>query len=387
MTSQTSSAKTALERTHTMIIRALACLRGAQFALWIWVPFADGGPTRFPPQVLVGYVLAALFSAALFTVATKHGTLTAPWVSADVALAMVYAIVVSRSYPPVDAASITNWVIPPLCGVTVTAAIYGGRYRIPAVVLVVGAWVAGAWPALGTENSPELMSNSVMMTLFAGVAGITGKLLFDAARRADRAAEEAVAARAQKVKALERERHISHLHNTVLQTLEGIAQGTRGGNDLAEIRLLCRTEAESQRTNLLAARPDGVVPVLTQALADMVAGHPAQRNHQVITKYDDRLPDLPSEVVEALTGAAREALNNVIKYAQTDEARLTAALLDPGGVRLTILDHGVGFDGDTVVPGFGTRRSILDPITAVGGKAFIEGTPGEGTIVELSWTR
>lgn len=52
-----------------MIIRALAWLRGVQFALWIWVPFADGGPDRFAPQVLVGYVLAALFSAAMFTVA------------------------------------------------------------------------------------------------------------------------------------------------------------------------------------------------------------------------------------------------------------------------------------------------------------------------------
>lgn len=387
MTLQTAHAETALERTQRMIIRALAWLRGVQFALWIWVPFADGGPGRFAPQVLAGYVLAAAFSATLFTVAVRRGTLSPRWVNADVVLAVGYAIVVSRSYPPVDAASITNWVIPPLCGVAVTAAIYGGRYRAGAVCLVVGAWVLGAWPALGTDSFPELVSNSVMMTLFAGVAGITGTLLFEAARGADRATEEAVAERAKAVKASERERHISHLHNTVLQTLEGIAQGRRG-KDLADVRRICRTAAETQRTTALAARPDGVVAPIIQALAEMIQDHPAQERLQsVSTNFDDRLPDLPAEVVDALTGAVHEALNNIIKYAHTDEARVTATILDPQGIHITIVDHGVGFDTDIVVPGFGTRRAITDPVVNAGGKALIDSTPGEGTIVELSWTQ
>lgn len=370
-----------------MIIRALAWLRGVQFALWIWVPLTGGGPDRFAPQVLVGYVLAALFSAAMFTVAVRRGTLSPRWVSADVALAVAYAIVVSRSYPPADAASITNWVIPPLCGVTVTAAIYGGRYRACAVVVVVGAWVLGAWPALGTENSAELLSNSVMMTLFAGVAGITGKLLFDAAGAADRATDEAVVERGKAVKASERERHIRHLHNTVLQTLEGIAQGIRG-TDLDDVRRVCRIEAEKQRTTALVARPDGVVAPVIQALAEMVRDHPAQKElRQVITKFDSRLPDLPAEVVDVLTDATRESLNNVIKYAHTDEVRVTAAVLEPNGVKVTIVDHGVGFDAESVVLGFGTRRSILEPVAAIGGKAIIDSMPGEGTIVEVSWTQ
>ncbi|MFD9302563.1 sensor histidine kinase [Streptomyces sp. NPDC060048] len=369
-----------------MIIRALAWLRGVQFALWVWVPFTDGGPGRFDPQVVVAYVLAALFSAAMFTVAVKRGTLLPRWVGADVALAVAYAIVVSRSYPPADAASITNWVIPPLCGVTVTAAIYGGRYKAGAVILVVGAWVLGAWPALGTENSAELLSNSVMMTLFAGVAGITGKLLFDAAAAADRATDDAITERANAVSAKERERHIGHLHDTVLQTLERIAQG-RLGTDLGEVRRICRTEAEKQRTTALAARPDGVLARIIEALEEVIQGHPAQTElRRVITRYDRTLPDLPAEVVDVLIAATREALNNVIKYARTDEVRVTAATLAPGGVKVTIVDHGVGFDADTVVPGFGTRRSIIEPVAAIGGKAIIDSMPGEGTIVEMSWT-
>ncbi|MFC8173907.1 sensor histidine kinase [Streptomyces sp. NPDC057325] len=369
-----------------MIIRALAWLRGVQFLLWIWVPFTDGGPGRFAPQVLAGYFVAALFSVALFTVAVKRDTLSARWVCADVVLAVVYAIVVSRSYPPVEAASITNWVIPPLCGVTVTAAIYGGRYRVPAVVLVVGAWVVGAWPALGTDSSTELLSNSVMMALFAGVAGITGKLLFEAAGGADRAAAETAVERGRAERASERERQIRHLHDTVLQTLEGIAQGARGSG-LDEVRRICGAEAEAQRATVLAARPDGTVASVVQALAVMVQDHPAQKElHQVITKFDSRLPDLPAEVVEVLTGATREALNNIVKYARTDEARVTAALLEPGGIKVTVVDHGVGFDAGTTPPGFGARRSILEPVAGIGGKAFIDSAPGEGTIVEMTWT-
>ncbi|NEA62805.1 ATP-binding protein [Streptomyces sp. SID12488] len=370
-----------------MIIRALAWLRGVQFALWIWVPFAGEGPGRSDPQVLGGYVLAAVFSTTLFTVALRRGTLSPRWVSADVVLAVGYAIVVSRSYPPVDAASITNWVIPPLCGVTVTAAIYGGRYRAGAVCLVVGAWVLGAWPALGTANSAELVTNSVMMTLFAGVAGITGNLLFGAARGADLAAEEAATQRGRAERASERERHTRYLHDTVLQILEGIAQGTRG-KDLPEVRRICRTAAEKQRTTVLAARPDGVVAHITEALAEMIEDHPAQEKLQLVsTRFDDRLPDLPTEVVDALTGAVREALNNIIKYAHTDEARVTVTVLEPKGVRIIVVDHGVGFDSDTVVLGFGTRRSIIEPVAAVGGEAVIDSTPGEGTIVEMSWTK
>ncbi|MFJ7775891.1 sensor histidine kinase [Streptomyces yangpuensis] len=370
-----------------MIIRALAWLRGVQFALWIWVPFVGDGPGRFAPQVLIGYVIAALFSAALFTVAVRRGTLSPYWLTGDVLLATVYALVISRSYAPVDAASIRNWVIPPLCGVAVTAAIYGGRYRVGAVALVVGSWVVGAWPALATSSSTELLSNSAMMLLFAGVAGKTGTLLFRASEEADRATAEAVTARGQAVRASERERHIRHLHNTVLQTLEGIAQG-RVGKDLADVRRICRTEAEEQRTTALVARPDGALAPIVRSLADMIRDHPAQeRLRQVRTDFDSRLPDLPAEVVEALTEATREALNNVVKYAGTDRARVTAALFGPDGVKVTVVDHGVGFDTTAVVPGFGIRRSIQAPVCDLGGQALIDSTPGEGTIVEMTWKR
>jgi hypothetical protein len=207
-----------------MIILGLAWLRGAQFALWIWVPVAHG-PGRYPPEVFITYVLAAIWSAVLFTVAIRRRRLSPRWVAGDVAMVAMCAMVASRAYPPAEAASITNWVIPPLCGVAVTAAIYAGRLRVPAVAVVVGAWLVGAWPATDTSGARELFSNAAMMALFAAVAGVTGALLTRAAQHDCRCADPG---------------------DGVLRTLDSIARGDF--DDYPErIKDVCRREAARLR--------------------------------------------------------------------------------------------------------------------------------------------
>lgn len=207
-----------------MIVLGLAWLRGAQFALWIWVPVVHGFG-RYAPEVFVMYVLSAVWSAALFTVAIRRHRLSLGWVAGDVAVAVVGAIVVSRAYPPAEAASITNWVIPPLCGVAVTAAIFGGRFRVPAVAVVVGAWLVGAWPATETSAARELFSNAAMMALFAVVAGVTGALLARSAQHDCRCDD---------------------LSDGILRTLDSVA---RGDYDDSPERLkdLCRRDAARLR--------------------------------------------------------------------------------------------------------------------------------------------
>ncbi|WP_327167245.1 hypothetical protein [Streptomyces subrutilus] len=106
-----------------MLVRALAALRGAQFLLGLAVLPLRGLPERHTGIIVGGYALAAVFAAVMFTLGIRRRTLSPRWIAADVVLAVLYAVVVSRSYPPADAASIGNWVIPPLCGVVVTAAI------------------------------------------------------------------------------------------------------------------------------------------------------------------------------------------------------------------------------------------------------------------------
>lgn len=366
-----------------MIIRALAGLRAAQFALWFWVPFT-APPGRYPPQIYICYVLAALFALVFFTLGIRRDVLSQRWVAADVGLAVIYALVVSRSYPPVEADSITNWVIPPLCGVTVTAAIYAGRYRVTAVGVVIAAWVVGAWPAVSASHAAELRSNTTMMVLFAAVAGITGKLLLRAAYDADRAADRAIEAEAKEAAANERNAMFLKVHDNVLQDLEKMAGGAFGVSD--QVRRLCAKNAEYLR-GMGSVTADGVSTELVSGLARMVRDHPAQETLERINTNFNTLPaDLPPEVTEAFIGAPCEALNNVVKHAQANQARLTAYPIGPGGVRVTVTDPGVGFDPDTAERGVGIARSILARMTAVGGEAVIISAPGEGTLVEMTWT-
>jgi signal transduction histidine kinase len=106
-----------------------------------------------------------------------------------------------------------------------------------------------------------------------------------------------------------------------------------------------------------------------------------------INQQFDSLPkQIPTHVTEALVGAAREALNNVVKHAHTSEAWLSAYGDGHGGVTVTVVDRGKGFDPNGKSAGLGLMRSVKHRVLEVGGGVRIDSAPGEGTSVELSWT-
>jgi signal transduction histidine kinase len=88
--------------------------------------------------------------------------------------------------------------------------------------------------------------------------------------------------------------------------------------------------------------------------------------------------------VTALCEAAREALVNVGKHAGVEHAQIIAANAEgTDGVTVSVIDAGDGFDVDAPRCGYGLGESILGRIQAVGGRAEIRSTPGEGTTVRL----
>ena len=56
-----------------------------------------------------------------------------------------------------------------------------------------------------------------------------------------------------------------------------------------------------------------------------------------------------------------------------------------GGVSVTVVDRGAGFNPAAISNGFGLTRSIRNRIAEAGGKIMISSAPGEGTVVEMSW--
>ena len=93
---------------------------------------------------------------------------------------------------------------------------------------------------------------------------------------------------------------------------------------------------------------------------------------------------LPETGAAMLLGAAREALTNVAKHAGVDEAWLTAVGED-GGVRLTVVDRGVGFDPSAAPVGRGLICELRHRVIESGGTVDITSTPGHGTVVEVLW--
>lgn len=90
---------------------------------------------------------------------------------------------------------------------------------------------------------------------------------------------------------------------------------------------------------------------------------------------------LPEVVRQALGSAVREALRNVARHSGQRSAEVHVRGV-PGRVRITIADHGVGFDGTT---GVGLRVAVTERVRAVGGTAHIVSSPGRGTTVEIGW--
>lgn len=87
---------------------------------------------------------------------------------------------------------------------------------------------------------------------------------------------------------------------------------------------------------------------------------------------------------EALVGATRAALENVLRHSGATSAEVTIMYTDRE-VTLMVSDQGVGFDPDAVdARRLGIRGSIVSRIEAVGGRTQVWSQPGTGTTVMIS---
>ena len=355
--------------------------------MWLWVPLVYG-IGQFAGVVLVGYLLAVAWTAVLFTIGIRRNSLAIQWVLADIAIAVASVIVISRSFPLGEAASARNWVFAPVCGAAVTCAFFASRWITAwSVGAITAAWLVGAWPDIHSPNALSVFSDCGVIIVFALVAALTASTLFGTANQADLAA--AVALEAQRREAAaeardeERRQQFKVLHDNVLHTLESIARG-EVGIGTQQVREKCMRDADYLR-GLITGAADSIPTDLGVALAGM--GRDRSALGLRVNQQFDALPKrIPQKVTDALTGAAREALNNVVKHAGTGEAWLSAYGDGAGGVIVTIVDRGRGFDPQAESSGLGLMRSVRHRILEAGGEVRIDSAPGEGTSVEMAWT-
>jgi signal transduction histidine kinase len=239
----------------------------------------------------------------------------------------------------------------------------GGSFFIPGIALA----MAGAvfmLDHLGSSRS------------FVGPGALTGALVLVLAPWVWRLTSE----RGERIRLAERAAIAARIHDSVLQTL---ALVQRDADDPLRVRALARRQERELRRWLYGSgygTAETFADALAEAVADVEEAHLVRI--ELATAGDAPVDPALTDVVLA----AREAMTNAAKHAQTDDISVYAEV-DAALVSIFVRDRGSGFDPVAVASGRGIADSIEGRMRRAGGSATITSSPGGGTEVELTMPR
>jgi signal transduction histidine kinase len=96
---------------------------------------------------------------------------------------------------------------------------------------------------------------------------------------------------------------------------------------------------------------------------------------------------VPGGVADAFAAAVLEALENVVRHADAEQATVALRVADTS-VAVTVADRGRGFESaQPQGAAFGLREDLVGRMEAAGGTATVQSSPGMGTVVRLVWHR
>ena len=192
-----------------------------------------------------------------------------------------------------------------------------------------------------------------------------------------RLGSELAAERSRRARSDARAEVAAHLHDSVLQTLALIQ---RSADDPRRMVTLARSQ-ERELRNWLYKSGNSDADRIESALAG--AAGKVESDHDVpieVIVVGDIAVDSD---VEALVGAAREAMVNAAKHSGADLISVYAEV-EPSAVDVWVSDQGRGFDpAASPGTGVGIRMSIRDRVERRGGSVAIVSSPEEGTEVHL----
>ncbi len=379
------------------ILQGIALLRWLAWTLVVGILLTDRGELA-RPWLAILMVVAALAITVHATVRLRFDPLVllSPVV---VAVELVIGFTVSLS---------DGWAFGTGHAFSPASQSLGGAWPIAGVLTtgVAGSWVAGVAAGLGIGMARagaifangirpghltgveiiSLASSAVLYAIAGGVIGRVASLLRSAA-------QEISSARA-------REEVARTLHDGVLQTLALIQRGNPG-SELAhlareqehELRDFLFGPAERERRLLgrdqeRGSRQEGAWAGWRRRSLELDLRSGARRYEarfggrvDVLVAHD--VPDLGSDVIDAVGGAVGEALTNAGKHGS---ARRVTIFVEPdaeGGIFCSVKDDGSGFHPEAVAEGVGMSRSIRSRIREVGGSVEVSSEPGRGTEVRL----
>ncbi len=218
--------------------------------------------------------------------------------------------------------------------------------------------------------------------------------MLSARERAAAEEDRALLSDRDRVVAEERQRLARELHDTVSQTIYGIALGARsarvqmnrnaGGVAEALDYVVAMAEAAlgEMRALILELRPDNLL--VDGLVATLGSYLPALGTRHCVTLEVvlGEEPQIPVQVKEVIHRVAVEAVHNSLKHAGA--GRIEVRILPyKDGLLLEVRDDGCGFDATVLRPGHLGLRSMRERASDVCGHVEIVSRPGEGTCVRL----
>jgi signal transduction histidine kinase len=199
----------------------------------------------------------------------------------------------------------------------------------------------------------------------------------------------------------ERNRLARNLHDSVTQTIFSMRltaeaarllldrEPARIGDELDKLQALAKSALAEMRSLIFELRPTavtelGFVPALRHLIMTLERQHGLKVDLQVSGE-----PYMSELEAQRLFRICQEALNNVVKHAHADKARLTLRF-DSDRVFLQVEDQGQGFDPEAKKSA-GDHMGLAgmqERVDAIGGTMTIDSRTGQGTrvMVEVSST-
>jgi signal transduction histidine kinase len=183
---------------------------------------------------------------------------------------------------------------------------------------------------------------------------------------------------------LERSRLDALVHDSVLTTLLVASQATT--QDQRALASKSAIDAIARLNNFRTQ--DSKLPPLTVASFFQALELRIKEASEEFEVSLDKLSDLPipSITAEALTEATLQAVDNSTKHAGFASERMVRLRGQKNGVKIVITDNGQGFRPSQVPKDrIGIASSIVSRVVNVGGRVFINSSPGTGTAVVIEW--
>jgi signal transduction histidine kinase len=416
-------AMTTLRAVATWTVTFIRCVVIVYVAVQvaIWHSFFSADAWR-----LAGPAAAVAWGAAVVAYLRRRWP-SWPLAGLDAGAGVLLALGTMWCVPAAMRGDTANWLYIVMVGQLLVPAWLAPTAVVAPLALASGAayWAGAAAVAAGGSGGSSPAGAGILLLAVAAAAWFARRMLERSAARADVTLAQADRdAREQHVvlsRSTERREHERLLHDTVLNTLTGLArpdparaaaqeEGEHGG--AGEVVGRCRRDVALLEYALSSAvsparaagRPYGGLLIGIEAAAiemrerglDVhveVAGPAVPgRARAGAPPEPDQGPAIPVPVAVAISYAVREALANVVRHAGTREAWVGVSLGRPDGeaaadsLEVTVRDAGAGFDPAGVDPvRLGLRRSIVERITEWGGRASIRSAPGQGTVVSLRW--